>query len=40
LVTRDELQRVNGGYGLFRGSELVRQPASRLPETDTPADQS
>ena len=25
-VTRDELQRVNGGYGMFRVSTLVRRP--------------
>lgn len=25
-VTRDELQFVNGGYGLFRRSTLVRRP--------------
>lgn len=25
-ISREELQRVNGGYGMFRGSKLVRRP--------------
>ena len=25
-ISREELQRVNGGYGMFRGSNLVRHP--------------
>jgi hypothetical protein len=25
-ISREELQRVNGGYGMFRGSKLVRHP--------------
>lgn len=25
-MSREELQHVNGGYGMFRGSELVRRP--------------
>ena len=25
-VSREDLQRVNGGYGMFRGSKLVRHP--------------
>ncbi|UEM03731.1 hypothetical protein JL101_027925 [Skermanella rosea] len=25
-ISREELQRVNGGYGMFRGSKLVRSP--------------
>lgn len=39
-VTRDELQRVNGGHGLFRGSRLVRRPSGRLPAPDAPADEA
>jgi hypothetical protein len=34
LVSRNELQRINGGDGLFRGSQLVR----RLAGPDVPAD--
>ena len=26
-VSREDLQRVNGGYGMFRKSQLVRRPA-------------
>ena len=25
-ISREDLQRVNGGYGMFRGSKLVRHP--------------
>ena len=25
-ISREELQRVNGGYGMFRGSKLVCRP--------------
>ncbi len=25
-ISLEELQRVNGGYGMFRGSKLVRDP--------------
>ena len=25
-ISREDLQRVNGGYGMFRGSKLLRQP--------------
>ena len=25
-ISREELQRVNGGYGMFRGSKVVRHP--------------
>ena len=27
-ISREDLQRVNGGYGMFRGSKLVRHPKS------------
>lgn len=40
-VTRDELQRVNGGYGLFRRSTLVRRPPKGgRPDSDAPVDES
>ncbi|MBK3734737.1 hypothetical protein GAY29_16835 [Azospirillum brasilense] len=38
-VTRDELQRVNGGYGMFRASTLVRRPPKGgLLAPDAPVD--
>ena len=40
-VTRDELQFVNGGYGLFRRSTLVRRsPKGGRPDSDAPVDGS
>ena len=41
-VTREELQRVNGGYGMFRRSTLARRPLkeSGRPDPDAPVDES
>ena len=32
-ISREDLQRVNGGYGMFRGSKLVRHPKGSRPLT-------
>ncbi|QQP89585.1 hypothetical protein IGS68_27070 [Skermanella sp. TT6] len=28
-ISHEELQRINGGYGMFRGSKLVRRPRAK-----------
>lgn len=40
-VTREEIQRANGGYGLFRASTLVRRPSGKSgrPAPDAPVDE-
>ncbi len=38
LVSRDGLQRINGGDGLFCGSKLVRRLAGPDPHSDISAD--
>jgi hypothetical protein len=36
-ISREELQRDNGGYGMFRSSKLVRRPKAVKAATGSPA---